>query len=143
MQQTDILLPVMALVLWTLCVLLLIPIQRFRAAFAKQVTVGDFKLGESANVPDNVRLPNRAYINLLEAPVLFYVLCFVVFTTETVNSAAVWVAWGYVALRMLHTLIHLTYNNVFHRLGVFATSNAVLAVAWVGVFARLVSGGQV
>ena len=141
MQQTDILLPVMALVFWTLCVLLLIPIQRFRAAFAKQVTVDDFKLGESANVPDNVRLPNRAYINLLEAPVLFYVLCFVVFTTETVNSAAVWVAWGYVALRMLHTLIHLTYNNVFHRLGVFATSNAVLAVAWVGVFAGLVSGG--
>ena len=140
MQQTDILLPVMALVLWTLCVLLLIPIQRFRAAFAKQVTVGDFKLGESANVPDNVRLPNRAYINLLEAPVLFYVLCIILFTTQMVDLVAVWIAWTYVGLRVVHSLIHLTYNNVFHRLGVFATSNAVLFVAWIWVFLGLVSG---
>ena len=33
----------------------------------------DFRLGESANVPENIKLVNRNYMNLLELPVLFYV----------------------------------------------------------------------
>lgn len=37
----------------------------------------------------------------------------------------------YVALRFAHTAVHLTYNNVLHRLIVFATSNLVLIAIWV------------
>jgi hypothetical protein len=39
-------------------------------------------------------------------------------------------AWLYVALRVAHSLIHLTYNNVMHRLIAFAVSNPVLAGLW-------------
>ena len=35
------------------------------------------------------------------------------------------------ALRFAHTAVHLTYNNVLHRLIVFATSNLVLIAIWV------------
>jgi hypothetical protein len=46
--------PVMAMVGSTIAVLLLVPLRRFKAAFAGQVTVSDFKCGESGNVPSVV-----------------------------------------------------------------------------------------
>jgi hypothetical protein len=46
------------------------------------------------------------------------------------------VAWAYVRLRALHSAIHLTYNNVVHRLTAFALSNVVLAVFWLMFFLR-------
>ena len=39
-------------------------------------------------------------------------------------------------LRAIHSLIHVTYNNVMHRLAAFALSNLVLAVFWVLFFVR-------
>ena len=49
-------------------------------------------------------------------------------------------AWVYVGLRVLHSIVHLTYNNVMHRLTIFAASNAVLAVLWIVFFFRLFRG---
>ena len=120
----------MALVGWTLCVLLLIPVRRFKAAFAGRVTAEDFRFGESARVPPEVSLPNRNLQNLLEIPVLFYVLCLVGYLTRQIDALALSLAWGYVGLRVLHSLVHLTYNRVFHRFLVFAASNLLLAILW-------------
>ena len=138
MAQSDILLPVMALVGWTLCVLSLVPYRRFKAGAARQVTFDDFKYGESAQVPEAVRLPNRVYINLLEGPVLFYVLCVLLFVTRNVDALAVTLAWVYVIVRLIHSLVYLSYNNVPHRLAMFALSNVVLAIIWVRLFMGLV-----
>ena len=41
------------------------------------------------------------------------------------------VGCGDVGLRVLHSLIHLTYNHVIQRLLVFAASNFVLVALWV------------
>jgi len=131
MDQLRIFFPVLALVLLTFQVLLLIPIMRFRAAFAGRVTAADFRYGESAGVPDTVRLPNRNYMNLLELPQLFYVLAVLLFITSRVDAVQLGLAWAYVALRALHSLVHLTYNRVIQRLVLFATSNFVLFAMWV------------
>lgn len=125
-----ILLPCMALVGWTLGVLLVMPYRRIRAALARQVTVDDFKFGESAQVPPAVGIPNRNFMNLLEVPVLFYVVALIACVTRHVDETALASAWLYVALRVLHSLIHLSYNHVIHRLAVFAASNLVLTVLW-------------
>ena len=123
--------PMMALAGLTLVVLLLIPVARFRAAFRRQVSANDFRYGESANVPGAVSLPNRNLMNLLEMPVLFYVLCIALYVTRMADAAALYGAWAYVPLRAAHSVVHLTYNNVFHRLAVYAASNVVLAALWV------------
>ena len=122
-----------ALALLTFVVLALIPVRRFRAGFAGQVNKDDFSLGESARVPDRVRLSNRNYMNLLELPVLFYTVCLMFFVSHRVSEAVMLTAWVYVGLRALHSLIHTTYNNVNHRLTVFAFSNFVLIILW-GMF---------
>lgn len=133
-------LPVASLALWTLTVLLLIPIARIRASVAGQVEVDDFKHGESERVPAHVRLPNRVFMNLLEVPVLFYVACVVAFVSQHVDGLLMTLAWLYVALRLAHSLIYLSYNHVIHRLSVFALSNGVVAVMWGVLLWRLLPG---
>ena len=131
MRQELIFGPMIALAALTFLVLALVPRARFRAAALKQVNAGDFRLGESARVPPEAAVVNRNYMNLLEAPVLFYVVCLGFHAAEAVDGPALALAWAFVALRMLHSVVHLTSNNVFHRLALFALSVGVLAAAWV------------
>jgi hypothetical protein len=137
MRQEAIFYPAAALVLVTLLVLAIVPYRRFKAAFARQVNAGDFRYGESARVPGHVSLPNRNYMNLLELPLLFYLACIILYLIKAVDTAAVSLAWTYVALRVGHSFVHVTYNNVFHRLGFFAASYVVLVVLWLVVFMKL------
>jgi len=134
MAQESIFLPVIGLAFLTFTVLLLIPLRRFRAVFAKQVTPDDFALGESAAVPAHVALANRNFMNLLELPILFYAVCAAFYVTATVDSLAVGLAWAYVAARAVHSLVHVTYNKVIHRLILYTLGNGILVTLWV-VFA--------
>ncbi len=139
MKPETIFYPVAALAALTFVVLLLIPYQRLRAVFRRQVAPADFKFGESSKVPPHVSIPNRNLMNLLEIPVLFYVVCLASYVTHTVDMAAVISAWVYVGLRAAHSAIHLSYNDVRHRLGLFALSNVALIVLWIRWFASLMS----
>jgi hypothetical protein len=136
MRTPAILYPMFALAAWTLVVLLLIPIARVRSARRREIVVDDFKCGESPAVPPAVSIPNRNYMNLLELPMLFYVGSLMFFVTARVDAVALGVAWLYVALRVVHSAIHLTYNRVGHRLIPFAVSNVVLTVYWALFFLR-------
>jgi hypothetical protein len=131
MKDKTVLFPMIALVAWTFFVLLQIPYRRFKAGRNREVVRDDFKFGESVNVPPHVAIPNRNYMNLLEAPVLFYVVCLTLYVTKTDSTGYLVLAWAYVILRILHSLVHLTYNKVMHRLSFFAASNAVLIVIWI------------
>ena len=118
--------PVLALVAWTFLVLVQIPIRRFSAAFAGRVTAKDFQCGESSHVPADVALPNRAFINLTEVPMLFYTVCIILYVTKNVDLLVVAMAWVYLALRIAHSLIYMTYNHIIHRFATFALSNFVV-----------------
>ncbi len=130
-MERQILYPMLALAGLTFVVLILTGRARFKAGFARRVKASDFRYGESANVPPDVSIPNRNLMNLLEMPMLFYIVCLALYVTRTVDAPALYLAWGYCALRLGHSAIHLTYNNVYHRLSVFAASNALLAILWV------------
>lgn len=128
MQATAIFLPALLLMFWTLTVLILVPIRRVKAVMHKRITPKDFSHGESPNVPPDVALPNRIFMNLLEVPVLFYVVAFMAYLTNLVNEVTVGLAWAYVALRFVHSGIYFTYNHVGHRALVFGTSNVLVSV---------------
>jgi len=85
---------------------------------------------ENVQAADNFR-------NLFEVPVLFYALAAVALATSHVPGWLVTGAWLYVALRVLHSLIHCTYNKVMHRLAVFLMSFALLVALWVAFFMTL------
>lgn len=143
MNKITILYPIFALVLWTSLVLLQIPIARFRSGFRRETVVSDFKHGESSSVPSYVSIPNRNYMNLLEFPVLFYVVCLLIYVTETASPVMIVLAWSYVAFRVIHSIIHLTYNHVIHRLIAFAVSNLVLVALWIITASHVFSSASV
>ena len=122
--------PLFALAAWTLIVLVLIPIARVRSVRKGEIGPGDFRYGESAKVPAHVSLPNRNYMNLLELPMLFYVVGILLYVSGGASYLAIFLAWLYVALRIVHSLIHLTYNHVLHRLAAFTLSNVALVMLW-------------
>ncbi|TGJ98920.1 hypothetical protein EHQ53_11005 [Leptospira langatensis] len=134
MQKELWLFPIGALALLTFFVLIQVPIRRFYAGFKGMVTAKDFKYGESKRVPDWVVVVNRNYMNLLEVPVLFYLICLIHFLTDRTDALSLSLAWIYVVTRIVHSTIHLTYNHVFHRLGVFAFSNLILGGLWLDFF---------
>src|SRR5688572_16211227 len=95
--------PVAALVGLTFAVGVRVYLARSGAARGGRVKIKDFRVGESANVPPDVMLPNRNFMNLLETPVLFYVACVILYVTGGVDTLAVTLAWSYVGLRAAHT----------------------------------------
>lgn len=130
MRNPALLYPMFALAAWTLLVLLLIPIARARSARRREIVIDDFKFGESPAVPPAVSIPNRNYMNLLELPMLFYVVCIVLYVTAGASTAAIALAWAFVVLRVAHSVIHLTYNRVVHRLAAFTAANITLVLLW-------------
>lgn len=75
--------------------------------------------------------------NLFEVPVLFYLLCVALVLTGGSTSAFVAAAWAYVALRALHSLIHVTYNRVMHRFLAYVASTLLLFGMWIAFYARI------
>ena len=130
MIQTDILLPTAAMML--LVVLVAARMLRDRIVEMKVRRIHPGKVSGSSQM--NVLLLNtRAsdnYKNLFEMPVLFYVLCLALYVTESANEFYLAAAWVYVALRVVHSFIHLTYNNVLQRFAAFAASALLLVGMW-------------
>ena len=96
-----------ALAAWTVAILLLMVSLRV----ASKVKPSDFALGESDRVPLRPRLAHRNYVNLLELPVLFYVVGALVYASGVSPGTLVPLAWTYFGLRILHSLIHIGYTT--------------------------------
>ena len=101
--------------------------------------MNDFGLGESERVPAWVRLSSRNLANLLELPVLFYLVCLALFLTDRASPLQLELAWTYVGLRALH--IYVTFNYVPLRLVAFAASLTVLSMMWMRFARSLLSAG--
>lgn len=133
MNQTLMLYPMLTLVGLTMIVLAMVGLRRLGSRLHPR----EFALGESAAVPPPVSLPNRNFMNLMEVPVLFYVVTLTYFVTQKADTAALVLAWLFVTARVAHSLVHLTYNHVMHRLGFFALGNFLLIFLWVHLLMRL------
>jgi hypothetical protein len=83
----------------------------------------------AAKMPDSRAADN--FRNLFETPVLFYAALFFAHTTQPDNHTLWALAWLYVALRVVHSIIQCSYNKVMHRFYVFFTSIWVLLAIWV------------
>jgi hypothetical protein len=85
---------------------------------------------------ENVQ-PADNFKNLFEMPVLFYALVGMAIATGQVPGWLTTGAWFYVALRVLHSVIHCTCNKVYHRLTVFMASFGLLVGLRVAFFVSL------
>lgn len=80
----------------------------------------------SAALPERVNNAANNLKNLFEVPVLFYVICFYIAVVGIPGQTLVTLAWAYVSLRALHSLVHCTVNIVKLRFTFYFASCVVL-----------------
>ncbi len=81
--------------------------------------------------------PANNFMNLLEMPVLFYLVVLLSLLLLVQDPVLVMLAWTYVALRYIHSLIHCTYNRVTHRFTVYFSSCIILLLMWLRLSAYI------
>ncbi len=126
--------PVLALVALTACVWLLMYYRRISEISARHIDPQTLATSDKATSALNNVAAADNFRNLLEAPVLFYVLCLALSVTATASPLQITLAWAYFWLRAVHSLIHVTYNRVMHRFIVYVASMFCLFTMW-GFFA--------
>lgn len=80
----------------------------------------------ATHLPPGPRWVADNYNHLHEQPTIFYALMFFAALTGGGDATAVSLAWVYVALRVLHSLVQATVNRVVVRFVVFAAGSLAL-----------------
>ena len=122
--------PVVALVVLTAIVCLLMVVYRNVAFIRGTASERYFQTFTADKPAEWVERPTRTYMNLLELPVLFYVVCLLMLTTGRFDSVQVSLAWVFVMTRYVHAIIYIGFNYVPLRFAAFLTGVFTLAVIW-------------
>ena len=133
--------PVLALVCWTLVMWIWMYATRIpamqQAGIDPQEAV--YPGTWAHRLRPGVRSVADNYNHLHEQPTIFYALMFFAAMTGGADSTALWLAWAYVILRVLHSLVQATINRVIVRFGIFATATLVLMALAVREVLRIVA----
>jgi hypothetical protein len=122
--------PVVALVVLTAIALLMAVVYRNVAVIRGAASQRYFRTFTADQPAEWVERPIRTYMNLLELPVLFYVVCLLMLTTGRFDAVQVSLAWLFVITRYAHAFIYIGFNYVPMRFTAFLTGVFTLAVIW-------------
>lgn len=138
MTQDAIFSPFFAMVFLTILVWVYLYIRRISFITSIKIRSQDLAIpGTLAKIsPPNVSNPSDNFKNLFEIPVNFYALVLYLFVTKQVDIVYISAAWVFVVFRVLHSVIHCTFNLIMLRfyLYLFAT----LAVWFIAIRAALI-----
>jgi hypothetical protein len=138
MNAIEILTPVMVLAGWTVIILIWLYATRIPAMNKAKIDPQDALNGDlSSKIPLKVRQIADNYNHLLEQPPLFYAVALAIAVMGHVDTVAIYGAWAYVILRVLHSLVQCTYHKVMHRWALFMLSSIALGVMVVNELLKL------
>lgn len=125
--------PMFSMVILTAIVGCLTAYIRIRSAYSGDVDPRYFKLMSKYEVPDRVTQFGRNFDNLFEVPLLFYAVCISALALHLSSQLLFVLAWIFVILRIVHTVIHLTYNHPLHRFYPFFLSFICVVGMWIDI----------
>ena len=127
-MHSPILAPVVALVAWSLVMQVWMYATRLpamrRAGISLKGRVGGRGAQLDGVVEDQVQWKAHNYNHLMEQPTLFYAIA--ISLALLGGGINLWLAWGYVAFRVLHSLIQATTNVVKWRFLAFTAGSLCL-----------------
>ena len=133
----NILYPAFAMMALTFFCLFRLGYLRMNAVKAGEIDPKFFRLYRGYEEPEKLALYSRHVVNHFEAPVLFYALVLIAFVSGQTGTLIGALAWAYVALRYIHSYVHLTGNVVIMRFRTYVLSLLVLIVMWGAVLTGL------
>lgn len=126
--------PAIALVAWTLVMLVWMALTRFpaigRADREKLKTVpkrGARGIDLDGVVDETAQWKAHNYNHLMEQPTIFYAIVVILVLMDDTSPVNLAFAWGYVAVRIAHSIVQATINIVNYRLTLFGISSLLLA----------------
>ena len=131
MSYSPILAPVVALVAWTLVMLVWMAIARRRAFAQMGIGWGSIPRGSrgvnlDGKAPDEAQWPSHNYNHLMEQPTIFYAIALTLALMNFGGGINYWLAWGYVGLRIVHSIVQSTVNIVQIRFPIFFLASLCL-----------------
>ena len=135
-----ILLPVMALVAWSLVMWLWMYVTRLPAMRKAEMKPDpNAPRGEQmSQLPPVVRWKADNYNHLMEQPTIFYAAALALALMGQGDGINLMLAWAYVGLRVVHSLWQALTNVIEVRFVLFALSTLpLIAMTWNGVVAML------
>lgn len=127
--------PVLALVGWTFVMWVWMYATRIPAMQRAKVDVQELaRTGAKLELPPEIARVADNYNHLHEQPTIFYALALAGQLAGAADPVNVTLAWAYVGLRVVHSVVQATKNVIMVRFAVFSVASLVLLV----LFARTV-----
>ena len=113
----NILVPFFGMMLLTLVVWVYMYLRRINYILQNGVAIDKLKNYEAIEriIPEAVNRPANNLKNLFELPILFYVVCLYLLIFKQVDLLSIYCAYGFLSIRIFHSIIHCTVNIVMWR----------------------------
>lgn len=140
-EGTAILAPMIALILWSCVMWAWMYATRLPAMGKAEGVDAAHMVGGVGSDLDKVLPPKVQWIahnynHLMEQPTLFYALCSALAIIGAGSGMNLTLAWAYVGLRIIHSLVQALINRVIVRFAIFLLSGVVLL--WMSINAALI-----
>ncbi len=120
--------PVVALVAWSMLMWLWMYAMRIPAIMKSGMTLDPEAVNgvQMASLPARVRWKADNYNHLMEQPTIFYATALSLVLLGVEGGWCVALAWAYVGLRVVHSLLQALVNKIEVRFGLFVLSSLAL-----------------
>jgi hypothetical protein len=129
-HYSPLLAPIVALVAWSLVMYIWMYAARLpamkRAGISLRGRRGTRGGALEGLIPDEANWKAHNYAHLMEQPTIFYAIVIALILMGFDHPINVYLAWAYVLLRVVHSLIQATVNIVAYRFLVFTLSSLCL-----------------
>jgi len=130
MHYSPILGPIVALAAWSLVMQVWLYVSRFAAMKKAGISLkgrrGSRGSALEGAIPDEANWKAHNYAHLMEQPTIFYAVALTLALLEFGGGINLYLAWAYVGLRIVHSLIQATVNVVTYRFAVFTLASICL-----------------
>jgi hypothetical protein len=129
-EHSPILAPIVVLIAWSLVMWLWMYARRIPAMNAAKIDtmnlVGGSSVDLKTSIPAKAQWPADNYNHLMEQPTLFYAITLVLALLGQGDGVNLTIAWAYVGLRVLHSIVQATVNRVIVRFSIFTLATLCL-----------------
>ncbi|HEY8008160.1 MAG TPA: MAPEG family protein [Methylocella sp.] len=129
-MHSPLLAPLIALVLWSFVMWAWLYATRIPAVIKSKIVFDPQRPAEEfhAQLPAEVRWKADNYNNLMEQPTLFYAVVLTLAFSGADGGLNTGLAWLYVGLRIVHSLVQAAINVIIIRFSIFMAASFILLV---------------